>query len=146
MLFAKGRLWHGALIFPLSLLRQSGGAAAGGRGLSLLLRQAHDRPAVQPLAPGAKLYAVCMGGEPAETHLPRVRLQGDTVTVEVGAQPHPSLPEHRILWILLQTRYGGQYRLLPPAGPPRAVFRLEGDFPVAAYAFCSRDGLWRAEV
>lgn len=86
------------------------------------------------------------GGEPAETHLPRVRLQGDTVTVEVGTQPHPSLPEHRILWILLQTRYGGQYRLLPPAGPPRAVFRLEGDFPVAAYAFCSRDGLWRAEV
>ena len=58
---------------------------------------------------------------------------------------HPSLPEHYIEFILLETKSGIQTRWLKPGDKPEAVFKVSE--PVtAAYEYCNLHGLWRAEV
>ncbi len=81
-----------------------------------------------------------------EKHLPVVKISGNKVTVEVGETSHPMAKEHSIRWIYLQTKKGGQRKGLLPDEAPRAVFSLEDDEPVAAFAYCSLHGLWKTEV
>ena len=38
-----------------------------------------------------------------EKHVPVIEQNGDTVIVKVGSVEHPSMPEHYIEWILLET-------------------------------------------
>lgn len=81
-----------------------------------------------------------------EKHLPVVKISGNKVTVEVGEAFHPMTKEHSIRWIYLQTQKGGQRKGLLPGEAPRAVFSLEDDEPVAAFAYCNLHGLWKTEV
>ena len=63
-----------------------------------------------------------------EKHVPVIEVEGNKVTVRVGAVEHPMLPEHYIEWIALET-----------------VFMLaEGDSVVAAYEYCNLHSLWKA--
>ena len=73
-------------------------------------------------------------------------VQGSRVEVRAGAAGHPMGEEHHIGWISLRTRRGMQRRHLSPGEPPAAVFLLEDDQPVAAYAWCNLHGLWRTRL
>ena len=56
-----------------------------------------------------------------EKHVPVVTIEGDTVTVAVGAVAHPMIPEHYIQWIYLQTENGAYRKHLNPGEEPKAV-------------------------
>ena len=67
-----------------------------------------------------------------EKHVPVIEVEGNKVTVRVGAVEHPMLPEHYIEW-------------MAPGQKPEAVFMLaEGDSVVAAYEYCNLHSLWKA--
>ncbi len=77
-----------------------------------------------------------------EKHVPVVLANGNLVTVDIGSVPHPMIKEHYIEWIYLKTEQGAQRKCLNPGDAPKAVFALENDKPVAAYAYCNLHGLW----
>ena len=81
-----------------------------------------------------------------EKHLPAVEVNGDVVTVKVGSVEHPMTEEHSIQWVQLETAHGVQRHVLAPNEAPKAVFALNGDKPVAAYAYCNLHGLWKTEL
>ena len=82
-----------------------------------------------------------------EKHVPVIEISGNTVTVKVGAVPHPMTEEHSIQWVYLHTEKGGQRFCLKPGDEPVAVFALtEGDKAVTAYEYCNLHGLWKADV
>ncbi len=81
-----------------------------------------------------------------EKHVPAVTVNGDTVTVTVGAVAHPMVDAHYIQWIYLETEHGGQRKCLSPGDAPTVSFALKDDKPVAAYAYCNLHGLWKAAV
>ncbi len=77
-----------------------------------------------------------------EKHVPVIEVEGNKVTVRVGAVEHPMLPEHYIEWIALETAQGNQRKPLAPGQKPEAVFMLaEGDSVVAAYEYCNLHSL-----
>lgn len=80
-----------------------------------------------------------------EKHLPKIELNGDLITVNVGEVDHPMTPEHYIEWIYLVTTKGEELVRLEPSDYPRAEFRLTGGAEiVATYAYCNLHGLWKA--
>ena len=93
---------------------------------------------MQPLVPNTTDAA-------GEKHVPVIAVDGNTVTVTVGAAEHPMLDVHYIEWILLETKEGRQRKTLKPGQKPVAVFALaDGDEAVAAYEYCNLHGLWKA--
>ena len=83
----------------------------------------------------------------AEKHIPVITTHGSLVEVAVGSVEHPMAEEHHIEWIYLQTKQGGQRVALTVGEAPKAEFALvEGDAPVAAFAYCNLHGLWKAEA
>jgi len=83
---------------------------------------------------------------PHEKHLPVVERNGDTVTVKVSSVEHPMTDDHYISWIYLETEHGGQRKSLHPGDKPEAVFALEHDEPVAAFAYCNLHSLWETVI
>ncbi|NCB31069.1 MAG: desulfoferrodoxin [Clostridia bacterium] len=81
-----------------------------------------------------------------EKHVPVITVNGDSVTVEVGSIAHPMAEEHYIEWIQLQTEHGVQRKCLKPGEAPKATFLLNGEKPLAAYAYCNLHGVWQAAV
>jgi superoxide reductase len=83
----------------------------------------------------------------AEKHVPVVTVEGDKVTVTVGSVLHPSLPEHHIEWIYLQTCCGGYRKCIEIGKETRVTFTLaEGDCPIAAFEYCNLHGLWKKDI
>ncbi|MBQ7160799.1 MAG: desulfoferrodoxin [Clostridia bacterium] len=81
-----------------------------------------------------------------EKHVPVITFEGGIVTVNVGTVAHPMLPEHNIAWVALETKEGNQRKELVLSEGPTVKFALvEGDAPVAAYAYCNLHELWKAE-
>lgn len=81
-----------------------------------------------------------------EKHLPQVDYSGNIVTVNVGSVSHPMSEEHSIEWVYLQTKNGCQKVNLKPNEAPIAKFALiDGDTPIAAYAYCNLHGFWKTE-
>lgn len=81
-----------------------------------------------------------------EKHVPVVTVSGDTVKVDIGSVPHPMTEEHYIGWVYLHTENGGQRKCLSPGAKPYAEFKLNGEKPVAVYAYCNLHGLWLTEL
>ena len=80
-----------------------------------------------------------------EKHVPVVTVDGQKVTVTVGAAEHPMTPEHYIQWIALATTQGNQRKELKPGQKPQAEFMVcQGDEVEAVYAYCNLHGLWKA--
>jgi len=80
-----------------------------------------------------------------EKHVPVYKVEGNIVTVTVGAVKHPMLPEHYIQWIAIQTKNGIQIKELKPGEKPEACFALCcGDEVVAVYEYCNLHSLWKA--
>jgi desulfoferrodoxin ferrous iron-binding domain len=81
-----------------------------------------------------------------EKHVPVITTEGNKVSVQVGSALHPMTEEHYIQWIYLETEHGGQRKALKPGSAPEAVFYLEDDKPLAAFAYCNLHGLWKSEI
>lgn len=81
-----------------------------------------------------------------EKHVPVITVNGNLVSIEIGAVPHPMELEHHIEWVYLKTSKGAQKKTLKAGEAPKAVFLLEDDQPIAAYAFCNLHGLWKSQI
>ena len=96
---------------------------------------------------GQKMTEIIPGTTEAsqEKHIPVYQVEGNIVTVRVGAVDHPMTAEHLIEWVSLQTKQGNQRKLLTPGQEPVVRFALcEGDEVEAVYAYCNLHGLWKA--
>ena len=82
-----------------------------------------------------------------EKHVPVVSVDGNVVTVKVGAVEHPMLDVHYIQWIVLETNQGNYIKNLVPGQAPQASFILaDGEQAVAAYEYCNLHGLWKGTL
>ena len=81
-----------------------------------------------------------------EKHVPVIKKDGDLITVEIGSAPHPMTDAHLIEWVYLETKNGGQRKILKAGDPPSVSFLLKDDEAVCAFAYCNLHGLWKADV
>ena len=82
-----------------------------------------------------------------EKHVPVVSISNNTVSVKVGSIEHPSLPEHYIEFIALETDKGLQMKWGKAGKKPEAFFTISEDETVlAAYEYCNLHGLWMASL
>ncbi len=81
-----------------------------------------------------------------EKHIPEVRVEGDTVTAQVGSVIHPMLDAHYIQFLCLETENGVQMRYFRPGDEPKATFRTAGEKPSAVYEYCNLHGLWAKNI
>ena len=80
-----------------------------------------------------------------EKHVPVYEVNGQKVSVKVGAAEHPMVDEHYIEWVALQTKSGNQRKSLKPGDKPEVCFSIcENDEVVAVYAYCNLHGLWKS--
>lgn len=96
---------------------------------------------------GRKMAEIVPGTVDAslEKHVPVYTVEGNTVTVKVGAVTHPMAEEHYIEWVALKTAQGNQRKALKPGDAPEVCFALcDGDKVEAVYAYCNLHGLWKA--
>ena len=78
-----------------------------------------------------------------EKHIPVVSVEGGVATVKVGEVTHPMLDAHYIEWIMIQTNFGNQRKVLNPGDEPVAKFALlEGEKVVRALEYCNLHGLY----
>lgn len=82
----------------------------------------------------------------AEKHVPVIEVSGDKVTVKVGSVSHPMESEHWIQWIEIETDKGAQRKILNPGEKPEANCALADEKLIAAYEYCNKHGLWKAEA
>lgn len=81
-----------------------------------------------------------------EKHVPIIRVEGNRVSIIVGAQMHPMIKEHYIQWVLLETNRGFQRKFLHPGDFPKADFiMISGEKVVAAYEYCNLHKLWKSD-
>lgn len=81
-----------------------------------------------------------------EKHIPDVKIDGDTIHVQVGSVIHPMTEEHYIQWVLVETEKGIQRKDLKPNEEPVADFVIKDDKAIAVYAYCNLHGLWKFEI
>lgn len=82
-----------------------------------------------------------------EKHVPVITVSGNEVIVKVGSVEHPSIPEHFITFILLETDKGMQMKWGKPGNKPEATFTIaENETVLAAYEYCNLHGLWMAAL
>ena len=80
-----------------------------------------------------------------EKHVPVYNVNGETVTVSVGATEHPMTDEHYIEWVCIETLDGFQFKNLTPRVSPHISFNIsKGDKVKSVYAFCNQHSLWKA--
>ncbi len=80
-----------------------------------------------------------------EKHVPVVTVDGQKVTVTVGAAEHPMTPEHYIQWIALVTDSEVYTKFLTPEDAPAASFVLpEAAAGFEVYEYCNLHGLFKA--
>ena len=78
-----------------------------------------------------------------EKHIPVVSVVGGVATVKVGEVDHPMLDAHYIEWIMIQTNFGNQRKVLKPGQEPVARFALlEGEKVERALEYCNLHGLY----
>lgn len=85
----------------------------------------------------------------SEKHVPKITIDGNKVTVDVGISmgtPHPMTDEHYIMWIqLLCTKNCSKRKFLKPGDQPKATFVLgEGVEVDRAREYCNLHGLWKS--
>ena len=80
-----------------------------------------------------------------EKHIPVFEVKDNVVHVQVGSVEHPTLENHYIEWIVLQTNLGNQRKVLKPGEKPVADFALlPGEKVEAVFELCNLHGLYKA--
>ena len=81
-----------------------------------------------------------------EKHVPKINIDGNKVTVDVGISmgtPHPMTDEHWIMWIELQCKDDCYKRKFLKSGDePKAVFVVADTSGLKAREYCNLHGLW----
>ncbi|MFX1476896.1 MAG: desulfoferrodoxin [Promethearchaeota archaeon] len=82
-----------------------------------------------------------------EKHVPKITIDGNKVTVDVGISmgtPHPMTEEHWIMWIELICK-GNCYKrqMLSPGMEPKATFVVTDTSGLIAREYCNLHGLWK---
>ena len=82
-----------------------------------------------------------------EKHVPKITIDGNKVTVDVGismATPHPMTEEHYIMWIELICKDNCYKRqMLAPGMEPKAIFVVSDPTGLVVREYCNLYGLWR---
>ena len=81
-----------------------------------------------------------------EKHVPKITIDGNKVTVDVGISmgtPHPMTEEHYIEWIEIIADGKVHREFLQLGDKPEAEFCVKAT-NVIARAYCNLHGLWRA--
>lgn len=83
----------------------------------------------------------------AEKHVPVVTQESGKLIVDIGSVPHPMVPEHYIMWAVVETDKGGYWKNLNPDEAPKAEFTLAADEKAkTVYIYCNLHGLWKTEL
>lgn len=77
-----------------------------------------------------------------EKHIPYVVSEGNIIKVQIGSVMHPSILEHHIEFIYLQTENGGQRKSIKVGDNPVASFSVIDDKAICVFAYCNIHGLW----
>ncbi len=82
-----------------------------------------------------------------EKHVPKITIDGNKVTVDIGISmgtPHPMTEEHYIMWIELICK-GNCYKrkFLKPGDEPKVTFMVADTEGVWAREYCNLHGLWK---
>ncbi|MFX0033088.1 MAG: desulfoferrodoxin family protein [Candidatus Hodarchaeota archaeon] len=84
-----------------------------------------------------------------EKHVPKITIEGNKVTVDVGISmgtPHPMTEEHWIMWIEVICKDGCyERRFLNPGDKPKATFTFANPEGLIAREYCNLHGLWISE-
>jgi len=84
-----------------------------------------------------------------EKHTPKITIDGNKVTVDVGISmgtPHPMTAEHYIMWIELICKDNCYKRqMLVPGMEPKATFVVAEINDLKAREYCNLHGLWISE-
>lgn len=95
--------------------------------------------AMEELVPGTSDGAV-------EKHVPVVEVNGNVARVKVGEVEHPMMDAHYIEWIMIETNFGNQRKVLKPGQKPEAEFALlPGEEVVRALEYCNLHGLFASK-
>jgi superoxide reductase len=82
-----------------------------------------------------------------EKHVPKITVDGNKVTVDVGVSmgtPHPMTDEHWIMWIELICKDDCYKRkFLKPGDEPKATFVVASTEGLQAREYCNLHGLWK---
>ncbi len=83
-----------------------------------------------------------------EKHVPKITIDGNKVTVDVGISmgtPHPMTSEHWIMWIELNCKDNCYKRkFLKPGDEPKATFVVASTEEIWAREYCNIHGLWKS--
>ena len=112
-----------------------------------IIEMIHDT-GVNPVCCGQKMDELVPGSVEAshEKHIPVVDVDGGILAVKVGSVEHPMAEEHWIEWVELVSDKGIQRKYLNPGEAPKVRFLLNGEKPLAVYAYCNLHGLWKVEL
>lgn len=81
-----------------------------------------------------------------EKHVPKITIDGNKVTVDVGVSmgtPHPMTKEHWIMWIeLICTDDCYKRKFLKPGDEPKTTFVVADTSSLKAREYCNLHGLW----
>ena len=84
-----------------------------------------------------------------EKHVPKITVEGNKVTVDVGISmgtPHPMTMEHWIMCIEIICKDGCyERRFLSPGDEPKATFTVAKPEGLIAREYCNIHGLWISE-
>ncbi len=81
-----------------------------------------------------------------EKHLPVVSFADGKLDVTIGSVPHPTEDIHHIAFVYVETKHGGQRKILSPGQEPKLSFSFTDDKPVAVFAYCNLHGLWKTKI
>ena len=82
-----------------------------------------------------------------EKHVPKITIDGNNVTVDVGISmgaPHPMIPEHWIMSINLIGNDFYEKKNLKPGDEPKATFVVANTDGLWAREYCNLHGLWKS--
>lgn len=82
-----------------------------------------------------------------EKHLPVLKLDETTLTIEIAEVTHPMLASHWIPWVVIQTPNRVLRQTFEPGeAPTLTIPRPEAGTPVRVYAYCNLHGLWVSDL
>ena len=112
-----------------------------------IVEMVHDT-GVKPVCCGQKMDELVPGSVDAshEKHVPAVTVGEGAVEVNVGSVNHPMEEVHWIEWVQLVSDKGSYRKWLNPGEAPNVKFLLNGEKPLAVYAYCNLHGLWMTKV
>lgn len=87
------------------------------------------------------LLAAKKNDDGQEKHVPIIIKNENSVTVKIGATPHPMIKEHYIEWIEIISENGIYRKLLKPGDTPQAIFGIDAA-NIIARCYCNVHDLW----